>query len=213
MAGCSAGDSQSAYQGATATDRAALFDATGSATFPKRVQVGQPTTLRALACGPRAVAEPCSTLTRPADTGTAATARVIKAGARLRADLISAATTVTIVRLGPDVQPVVVRTDQADWEWSITAEEAGTFRVTLIVTVLRTDTNEPLVPSSRLDLAFTAQQSADQVVRSAGHGIVALLAGAASLLAAAGGVAGLAVFRGGRRGRRSGAKPAPDERG
>lgn len=207
------GDSQHDYQGAAASDRSALYDATLSTSFPKQVPVGQPTPFRAFVCGSQAVVTSCARSPDPTGAGSTPTPKVIKAGARLKAELVSPVDAVKIIRLGPDVQPVVVRTDQADWEWSITAGEAGTFRMTLIVTALRADTDDPLMPSSRLDVTFTAQQSTSQLLRSAGDGILTMMAAVASLLAAAGGVAGFAVFRGGRRGRRRDEQLAPHDLG
>lgn len=205
VTGCAGGEGspdQRDYQAVRESDRRALYDATVLTGFPDEVPVDETATLRAYVCGPEAVTQPCWTGgSASSAAGRPGAAKVMKAGARLKAELVSATDTVQVTPLGPEVQPVVVPSDDARWEWLIKPAEVGTYRLTLIVTVLRADTDEALLPSSRFDSTVTVRQTTDNVLQSTGGGVDKAMTLLTGLLTGAGGFAGLALFLGWLRNR------------
>jgi hypothetical protein len=206
LAGCAAAGQRDTGQGdwqrAALTDRAALFDSAVLSPGEVAVPVGESTVFEAFVCGPLAPAAPCPP---PADvrpssrpsgqpSGRQGVSATVGGGARLRAELVSPGSAdVTVVGLGPDVQPLAARTDVVSWQWRVAARTAGVYDLTLVVTTLQGGTNLPLTGSSRISSRLRMRETRAHLGASALGWMSDGIKGVLGLLAAVGGIAGLAT--------------------
>ncbi|MEU4825093.1 hypothetical protein AB0H37_24745 [Actinomadura sp. NPDC023710] len=187
-------------------DRALLFEARYTVSISSlHVNVGSITEVNAYVCGPKAAKdmdcplpaeEPSPSLSRKPQQGTPTVrpgaAGLLKAGGRIKADLIADSKTVKVTLKSPNrTLPVVGRKDRAHWSWDVQALKPGTHHLTLTLTLLKGNTADPLVadaPSLQMDLI--ADQTIGYRAKEAENHLVTLAIPLAAVLSGLGAIGG-----------------------
>lgn len=176
---------QQAYQVKITSDRGQLID--GYVYFPVRVtaQVGATSRFSVLVCAAEA-AECAPKGAAHMSTGPTSTTReALKIGARIRARL-TADSQCEITLTSTEVQPVLLSTDSAVWTWNIKPNAVGQFTLTVHLTALVADSDEPLLPDREVTAPVEVPQTASNVVINVGRGVRNVLLTIGAILGALG---------------------------
>ncbi len=167
--------SQTRFISEVLRDQSALFDGYVQISgVPATAKVDHSYTLTVLVCGN---ATTCRSSARggpptPTDSGPATPTAVptrpggqVKVGGvvstRLTSDMPGTTTALSSQR-----QPILSTDDVATWQWTVTARQSGMWSLQLRITVLRGDTDEPLIPEKTIDVPVTVS---DTVAHDAGQ--------------------------------------------
>lgn len=181
------------YQATTANDRKYLIAGTISTPRHVTTEVGQPSTLTITVCG--AEAHGCGTtpVQTPSTAAPTTQTEPVQVGARMKARLTASAQC-DITLTSSEVQPVLTATDVATWQWTIKPASTGTMTLTVHLTPLVADTDQPLLPDHNTDIPVDVQQTASNVLTSVGTNTESVLIGIGAVLGAFG-VTGVTLWQ------------------
>ena len=77
----------------------------------------------------------------------------------------------TVTPYGTEIQPVLTPDDRAKWEWDITPTQAGVYELQVHVSVLRADTEQPLIADQVIEIPVTVEQTNAKRAEQAWFGI------------------------------------------
>jgi hypothetical protein len=77
----------------------------------------------------------------------------------------------SIAPLGSAVQPVLTPDDRAVWQWDLTPSRSGSYLLQVHVSVLRAETNQPLIADQVIEIPLTVEQTAAKTAERAWFGI------------------------------------------
>jgi hypothetical protein len=173
------------YQTTSAENRKYPID--GTIITPRHIttEVGQSSILIITVCGAEASA--CGNRAGQAPSTAAPTTKTepVQVGARIKARLTSSAQC-DITLTSSEVQPVLTPTDVPVWQWQIKPASAGTMTLTVHLTPLLADTDQPLLPDHSTDISVDVQQTASNVFTSIGSNTKDVLITIGAVLSACG---------------------------
>jgi hypothetical protein len=77
----------------------------------------------------------------------------------------------TVTPLGTDVQPVLTPEDRATWQWDLTPSQAGRWELQVHVSVLKTETDQPLIADQVITIPMRVDQTNAKRAEQAWFGI------------------------------------------
>lgn len=177
-------DTQADYNSSIALDRTSLAD--GYIKYPGAISayVNKSTVHTVRICGPEAGASDpgCSNHSDPppqangqngegpvaSSTAPPPKTGPVKTGARVQVRL-SSTMPGEVSPVSTEIQPIVERTDTAEWHWNIKPQKSGMYIVTATITTLAEDTNEPLVPDRTVVTTIQASETPGSILAKAGQ--------------------------------------------
>ncbi|WP_345637101.1 hypothetical protein [Rugosimonospora acidiphila] len=199
------------FQQQIISSRGALFTAAIYSSIPGTTRTGQQIDVSVEVCGPesrcpagQAAPAPATGTGVPA-TGTGAPAPGASAAGEMQAGaLIDARLTADppghVDSTAVVTQPVIAKTDYADWQWTVHADRPGSFRLRISLTPVQAATSTPLMPATVVSQTITVtnpgkssgQGTLDRL-KSAWRGVAAIVGGVAALAGAVGAVIAVLV--------------------
>ena len=199
----SAGIDQGQFVASALTDREFLFDGYVVAVDDLSMPVDDTYVLNVRICGSRLTCVPASqvpdVLAKPSATPSSATPSsnptstptatptatatpeppgpgeaTVRVGGMIRTRLTSDMSG-TITPIGTEVQPVLTPDDRATWEWKITPNKSGEYQLRLHITLLRADTDQPLITDQTIDIPLTVRQTAANTANQVYGGVKEML--------------------------------------
>jgi hypothetical protein len=140
-------DDQFVFQQRLAEDRKDLFPVRIYESIPRTVRVGDEFELHALLCGPRSQCPDSAPTGSPGSPGPAPTSPDL-GGAIVSADLVTNEQAVHVQLFSARRQPLIDRTDRAEWGWLLVANVPGSYLIHTYFTAYQADTDVPLTSST-----------------------------------------------------------------
>jgi hypothetical protein len=160
---------QSTYQTVIKDERQALIR--GTLVTPRNVkaEADRSAKFAAVVCGPSAHNRGlpfCGFVLPPAASGSSEpVVDETWAGSRIKVKAAVDADA-EVTQLSGDVQPVIEPADAAMWTWNIKPKETGRFSITLTLTTLRQDKDEPLLPDRTVTIPLEVSLTITHGVKS-----------------------------------------------
>lgn len=95
---------------------------------------------------------------------------VVRVGGMVRARLTTDMPG-TMTPLGSDIQPVLTPEDRATWQWDLTPSQAGTWQLQVHVSVLKAETDQPLIADQVITIPMAVDQTNAKRAEQAWFGI------------------------------------------